>query len=219
MKDGIPPSPAPFRKGAGRPTKEEAEARYDELIDTALDVFLERGFELATIEMIALRMNMTKRTIYAKFTDKASLFKTAVERAVERQIIPQAVLDGLVSEDLAATLEAIALHRIRQMMAPNGLRLQRIINTESYRFPEFFDWNFEHSARPLMLFVEHLFERAIGEGAIAPTDVNMAAMGFMGLVISSPVRMIVAGRPMEAAALERQVKYSVALLLDGLRPR
>ena len=42
------------RRRAGRPTKEQAEARFEELLDTALDMFLEHGFELTTIEMIAI---------------------------------------------------------------------------------------------------------------------------------------------------------------------
>ena len=55
-----------IQRGAGRPTKAQAEARLEELLDSALDIFLERGFELATIEAIAARVNMTKRTVYAK---------------------------------------------------------------------------------------------------------------------------------------------------------
>ena len=38
------------RPRAGRPTKEQAEARHTELLDSALDHFLDRGFEQATIE-------------------------------------------------------------------------------------------------------------------------------------------------------------------------
>lgn len=207
------------RRGAGRPTRQQAEARFEELLDTALDMFLKHGFELTTIEMIASAMNMTKRTVYAKFTDKASLFMAAVERAVERQVVPTKTLESLDKGNLAETLEAIALLRIRQMMTPNGLRLQRIINTESYRFPQFFDWNFENSARPLMEFVQHLFDRAVAEGTITQTDTHLASVAFMSLVISSPVRVTVAGRPPAREELERQVHYSVSLLLNGLRPR
>ena len=85
---------------------------------------------------------MTKRTVYARYADKASLFHAAVQRAIERQIVPQDVLAGFDKGDLAETLESIARLRIGQVMTPNGLRLQRIINTESYRFPEIFTDNY-----------------------------------------------------------------------------
>ena len=159
-----------MRRGAGRPTTEQAEARHEELLDAALDLFLEHGFELTTIEMIAARINMTKRTVYARYADKASLFRGAVQRAIERQIVPQDVLEGFDKGDLAETLESIARLRIGQVMTPNGLRLQRIINTESYRFPEIFTANFEQSAKPVIDFVAGLLDRAIAAGQIAPTD-------------------------------------------------
>src|SRR5579863_6357200 len=102
------------RRGAGRPTIEQVAARREELLDAALDLFLEHGFELTTIEMIAARISMTKRTVYARYADKASLFRGAVQRAVERQIVPRHVLEGFDKGDLTETLASIARLRIGQ---------------------------------------------------------------------------------------------------------
>src|ERR1700722_15406361 len=208
-----------MRRGAGRPTTEQAEARLEELLDAALDLFLEHGFELTTIEMIAARINMTKRTVYARYTDKASLFRGAVQRAIERQIVPQHVLEGFDQGDLAATLESVARLRIGQVMTPNGLRLQRIINTESYRFPGIFTDNFEQSAKPVLDFVAGVLDRAIAAEQIAPTDSGFAASAFMSMVVGGQVRAIVSGRVPTRAELDRKVTFTVRLLLDGLRPR
>lgn len=206
-------------RGAGRPTTEQAEARHEELLDAALDLFLEHGFELTTIEMIATRINMTKRTVYARYADKASLFRGAVQRAVERQIVPRSVLEGFDKGDLTETLASIARLRIGQVMTPNGLRLQRIINTESYRFPEIFTANFEQSARPVIDFVADLLDRASATGKIAPTDSGLAASAFMSMVISGQVRAIVSGRLPTEAEMDSKIYFTVRLLLDGLRPR
>jgi TetR/AcrR family transcriptional regulator, mexJK operon transcriptional repressor len=208
-----------MRRGAGRPTAEQAEARHEELLDAALDLFLEHGFELTTIEMIAARINMTKRTVYARYADKASLFRGAVRRAVERQIVPRNVLEGFDNGDLTETLASIARLRIGQVMTPNGLRLQRIINTEGYRFPEIFTANFEQSAMPVIDFVAGLLDRAIAAGQISPTDSGLAASAFMSMVISGQVRAIVSGRLPTEAEMDRKIYFTVSLLLDGLRPR
>ncbi len=207
------------RRGAGRPTPDQAEARHGELLDAALDLFLEHGFELTTVEMIAARINMTKRTIYARFADKASLFRGAVQRAIERQIVPPSVLEGFDQGDLAETLASIARLRIGQVMTPNGLRLQRIINTESYRFPEIFTANLEQSARPVIDFVAGLLDRAIAAGQISPTDSGLAASAFMSMVVGGQVRAIVSGRLPTEAEMDMRVDFTVRLLLDGLRPR
>jgi len=207
------------RHGAGRPTTEQAEARHEELLDAALDLFLEHGFELTTMEMIAARINMTKRTVYARYTDKASLFRAAVQRAIERQIVPQNVLEGFDAGDLTETLASVARLRIGQVMTPNGLRLQRIINTEGYRFPEIFTANLEQSARPVIDFVAGLLERAIAAGQISPTDSSLAASAFMSMVVGGQVRAIVSGRLPTPAEMDEKVHFTVRLLLDGLRPR
>lgn len=208
-----------MRRGAGRPTREQAEARHEELLDAALDLFLERGFELTTIEMVAARVSMTRRTVYARYADKAALFRAAVQRAIERQIVPPDVLAGFDQGDLAKTLESVARLRIGQVMTPNGLRLQRIINTESYRFPEIFTANLEQSGQPVMDFVAGVLDRAIAAGQISPTDTGLAASAFMSMVVGGQVRAIVSGRVPTQAELDRKVRYTVRLLLDGLRPR
>jgi len=208
-----------MRRGAGRPTTEQAEARHQELLDAALEEFLEHGFELTTIEMIAARINMTKRTVYARYADKASLFQGAVQRAIERQIVASDVLEGFDNGDLMETLASIARLRIGQVMTPNGLRLQRIINTESYRFPEIFTANFEQSAKPVIDFVAGLLDRAIVTGQIAPTDSGLAASAFTSMVISGQVRAIVSGRLPTKAEMDKKIYFTVGLLLDGLRPR
>lgn len=207
------------RRGAGRPTREQAEARHEELLDTALDLFLEHGFEVATIEMIAGRVGMTKRTVYARYPDKASLFHAAVRRAIERQIVPPPALAELDRGDIAETLEGIARLRIGQVMTPNGLRLQRIINTESYRFPKLLAVHYERSTRPVVDFVAGVLERGIANGEIAPTKPELAAISFMSMVVGGSVRAIVNGLLPTEAELDERVHFTVQLLLDGLRPR
>lgn len=207
------------RKGAGRPTKEQAEARFEELLDTALDLFLQHGFELTTIEMIASAMNMTKRTVYAKFEDKSALFLASVQRAIERQIVPEQELRAFDDGDLRSTLRAIGRHRIGLVQTRNGLRLQRIINTESFRFPQLLMLNYNQSARPVTDFIIELLEREAAAGRVRTADPKLAASVFLSMVVSGPVRQIVAGAPPDAEHLDALVDFAVDLFLDGMRPR
>ena len=110
-------------RGAGRPTAEQAEARHEELLDAALEEFLEHGFELTTIEMIAARINMTKRTVYARHADKAALFRGAVQRAIERQVVPRGVLEGFDKGDLTVRVPAdnAELVGVRDVVGAEGL--------------------------------------------------------------------------------------------------
>jgi AcrR family transcriptional regulator len=207
------------RPGAGRPSRAQVEARQAELLDTALDMFLDRGFELTTMEAVAAAVGMAKRTVYARYADKAALFLAAVERAIARSVVPRADFEALASADLEATLVAFARMRIAHFQTAEGVKLQRIVNTESFRFPEIFTWYFEKGAGAAIGFLTDLLQARARAGEIDLDDPALAANIFMSMVVGGPVRTIVAGMPMPQAAIERRVDYAVAIFLNGLRPR
>jgi TetR/AcrR family transcriptional repressor of mexJK operon len=203
----------------GRPSRQQAEARAAELLDTALDMFLERGFELTTMEAVALRLGMTKRTIYARYPDKAALFLASVRRAIERTTVPREAFAELDDGDLAATLTRFARQRVAHFQTAEGLRLQRIVNTESFRFPQIFTWYYEQGAATAIAFLRDLFARHESAGAICLGDAGMAANTFMSMVVGGPVRIIVSGNPLSQQDIDARIGFAVALFLNGARPR
>ena len=60
---------------AGRPKAAEAEARLQELVAIAGELFLEKGYSKVSLDMIARRARVAVRTIYVKFGGKSGLFR------------------------------------------------------------------------------------------------------------------------------------------------
>jgi TetR/AcrR family transcriptional regulator, mexJK operon transcriptional repressor len=207
------------RPRAGRPTREQAEARHAELLDVALDHFLDKGYEAATIEAIAAAVGMTKRTVYARHSDKSMLFHAAVHRAIERYSIPDERIQATDCGDLEQTLRNIARLRIDLVASPEGRKLQRIINTESYRFPEIFNEVYELGAMPTIQFLAQLLRRETKAGALAVAEPDKAATVFMSMVVSGPVRIIVSGNVLSEEEIDERIAYAISLFLDGARPR
>ena len=211
-----------MRPRAGRPTREQAAARHNELLETALDHFLDKGFEQATIEAIAHDVGMTKRTVYARYPDKVSLFRAAVNLAIERYTVPQEVIEATDQGDLEQTLIAVAWLRVEQVLNPSGLKLQRIINSESYRFPEIFEPFYRLASQPTVRFLAALLERETRAGRLAVAEPEKAANVFMSMVVGGPVRAIVLAGPLphlSRSELEERTAFAVRLFLDGARPR
>ncbi|MFT3929423.1 MAG: TetR/AcrR family transcriptional regulator [Spongiibacteraceae bacterium] len=207
------------RPSAGRPTREQAEQRHDELLDRALELFLEKGFELATIDAIAASVGMTKRTVYGLYADKTMLFKATIQRAIERWIVPIEKLHAVETDDLEATLIAVARIRMTNAMSSAGLRLQRIINTESYRFPEIFTLAHEQGSRPTIDYLADLLQRHAQKKTIAVDKPEIAATAFLSMVVGGPLRAIVWGGEVDEVALEERIQYCVKLFLNGARSR
>ncbi len=211
---------SPAKKpSAGRPTREQAQARQEELLDAALGMFLYKGYELTTIEGLATQLGMTKRTVYALHVDKAALFRAAVERAIQRYIVPIETVRASEGGDLEETLIRVAHIRIANLMTAEGLRLQRILNAESCRFPDIFEMFSEQAAQPTIAYLADLLRRRAGADSIAAAEPERAAVAFMGMVVGPPARSIVAGSAIAPAELDARIRFSVRLFLDGVLPR
>jgi TetR/AcrR family transcriptional repressor of mexJK operon len=202
------------RSRAGRPAKAEAEQRRALVLDRALEVFLERGYEGATVELIAAAAGASKRTLYAHYGDKTALFKAAVERAIERYAEPEG-LTIIESDDIEATLVALGRMRLAHVISPVGMRLQRILNAEAYRFPEIFEWAVERGSRPMNTLLADVLRRHAALGEIDVEDPDRAATAFLSMVVGGPARMLQAGGRLEEAELENKVRFAVRLFLRG----
>src|SRR5471032_2921 len=72
-----PDSPC-YGKGAGRPRAADKEARLQNLLHTAAQLFLEKGYSKVSLEMITRQAHVAVRTIYVKFGGKAGLLNAII---------------------------------------------------------------------------------------------------------------------------------------------
>lgn len=204
----------------GRPSKERSERRHEELLDHALEIFLQNGFDKTTLDMIAKSVSMTKRTIYSKYEDKEAFFKAAVIRAIERVAAFQA--KALVSCECATleeTLACVARMRMKQMTRSEGLRLLRILNSEAYRFPEIFELSSNHITTPVVEFLARRLEKHAVSGDITVSNPKLAATAFLSMVVGAPIRVIGSGNPIDESAIEERISFCIELFLNGIRKR
>lgn len=204
------------RPGPGRPTREQAEERNLELLDRALDLFLEKGFERTTIEGIAASAGMAKRTVYARYGDKKSLFKASLERAINDWIVPVEVLRAAESDDLEKTLLRIGGILVDNMLTPAGLRLLRITNAEAYHMPEIGAYTYQQGTGPTLDYLADLFARRLRPGGNKLRDAREAALAFLYLVVGGPANSTAWGVPMREREISRHTRYCVRLFLHGL---
>ena len=186
----------------------------EQLLDHALDLFLEQGFERTSIEAICARAGMAKRTVYARYGDKTTLFRAALERAIEDWIVPIDRLRAAETEDLEASLLAIGHILLANIMSPAGLRLLRLTNSESSRSPEIGAYNVEQGTEPTIAYLADLYVRRL-PGQLAPPDARAAAEGFLHLV-TGPAIDAAWGVRRDEADLARHILSSVQLFLHGL---
>lgn len=207
------------RPGVGRPTREQALRRSEELLDCALEMFLDKGFEQTTIEAIASSAGMAKRTIYARYPDKPTLFRAAVQRAVDRWAVPVSALQAVETTDLEETLVAVARLRLDSVTSPDGIRLQRILNAEAYRFPDVHRLAYEQGTLPAVEFIADVLARHAAVGVIDLDDPELLGTSFLSLVVGGPAQGVLWGAAIDHRTIEERIRMCVRLFLDGVRAR
>lgn len=207
------------RPRAGRPTREQAEQRHRELLDCALEVFLENGFERSTVESIAAAAGMAKRTIYGLYPDKSALFEASVQRAVDRWLAPIETLRAAETDDLEETLLTIAQIRLAGITSPAGIALQRILNAEGNRFPQLFRLVYEQGTLPALTFISEVLTRHAEAGIIEIDDPTVVGSAFLSMAVGGPATGALWGVNWDPDDLDKRMRTYVRLFLDGVRPR
>ena len=197
-------------RGPGRPSREQSEARNQELLDLALDLFLERGFEGTTIEAIVDSVGMARRTVYARYGDKITLFKAALQRAIDDWVVPEERLRAAETDDFAETLLAVARLMVASALTPSGMRLTRIAHAEVIRMPEIGAYLAERTERRALRYLTDLFRRRL-----ALASAEDAALSFMLLVVDGAFQAKV-WHGADDTDLDRQVAYRTKLFLGGV---
>lgn len=206
-------------RSPGRPTRDQAEQRNRELLDKALDLFLELGFERTTIEAITASVGMAKRTVYALYGDKLTLFKAALHRAIGDWLVPIDRLRAAESADLSETLQQVGRILVTNILTPAGLRLMRITNAESTRMPEIAEYTITEGTDATMQFLADLFRRRLTDPRPDAEEARDAARAFLHLVVGGPASTMAWGVQLDEAEIERMTRYSVHLFLNGLLHR
>lgn len=113
-------------------------AKAAQIATAAAEIFMQSGYEAASMDEIARRAQVSKATVYAHFKSKSELFGSLM-RGVTEVRISALFESGVPQNDVRATLEVIFERIINIMLTPPALGLYRVIVAESARFPELGD--------------------------------------------------------------------------------
>ncbi|MGE3143512.1 MAG: TetR/AcrR family transcriptional regulator, partial [Hyphomonadaceae bacterium] len=107
-------------------TVSRGEARRAAFLEAATDVFLEQGYEAASVNEVVRRAGGSLATLYSQFGNKDGLFAAVVEQATTR--FSQSIMSA-VDPDMALAdgLQAIGEHFLTTALTPRSLAFFRLI--------------------------------------------------------------------------------------------
>jgi TetR/AcrR family transcriptional regulator, mexJK operon transcriptional repressor len=205
------------RRRGGRPSRLESAQLSDRILDVATALFLRDGFGATSIEAVAKRARISKRTFYHRFRGKEMLFEAVVRRLIERWT-PSFEAAGLDAPSLEEGLRRTGEYMLRVALTPQALALHRVVIAEAQRFPGLARILHELGAAAGIERIAHDLERRIAAGELRPVDARFAAEQFILMIVSGPRRRALGlGPPIARGELDRWVENTVALFMDGCR--
>src|SRR6202140_4359601 len=114
----------------GRPSRADASRLRGRILEVATELFLAQGYESTTIEAVAARAGISKRTFYHRFDDKSALFAAVVHEIIE-QIRPPPEVPLLEGATLQQILRRLAGLILRAALSAQAIALHRLIAAES----------------------------------------------------------------------------------------
>ncbi|MBB2485732.1 TetR/AcrR family transcriptional regulator [Mitsuaria sp. WAJ17] len=212
---------APARK-APAPRQRRKEARPQELLAAALELFVEKGFAATRSEEVAQRAGVSKGTLYLYYPSKEELFKAMVRESLSSRIAEASVM---IAQFEGPTPQL--LHRVMHMwwaevgLSPAG-GITKIMMAEARNFPELASFFHEEVIAPTQALLAQVIQRGIDSGEFRPVSPQMTVQVLIGPMLHLVLFQHSFGacalhlpceNPADVLALE------IDLLLHGLCPR
>ena len=204
----------------GRPPRARAAGIREHILNSAAEVFFTSGYGAASIETIARQAGISKRTFYARFSDKADLFRAVIHYIVAR-LRPADTKTLFTGKNCEDNLHRLAQLMVHAAVSPQGLALHQLIIAEAKRFPELAIMAQEQGARQEAIkLIADMLKGEISAERMQLDDPAFAAEQFLQMVMASPQRRAMGlGKPMATHELNQWADKSVKLFLDGCHPK
>ncbi len=161
-------APGESRAGERKPRMQPAERRQA-ILDAALVVFAEHGFEAARLDEVAARAGVAKGTLYLYFKDKQALFETLVRSAIDPIFERIEAVTTVPDLPLAQVLQTLFAVFRSQILETDRKLMIRLVIAEGPRFPAIAEFYYRNVVARMLPLIRRIAERAVERGEL-PND-------------------------------------------------
>ncbi len=206
-------------KRVAAPRKPALSPKRGAIVEAATELFLDAGYGAVSMDAIARRAGVSKRTVYSYFPGKEALFGAVMENVCASVIGTQTPAE-LTSGPLDRVLSEYGRTFLTLITSPQALAVFRVVTAEAARFPELGQVFYRLGPQRCTSALAAYLGEQDRDGILRIPDPQSAAAQFLAMV-KGPVHMRlslgVGPRPGKAE-IEAVVESAVAVFLRGYAP-
>ena len=196
------------------------EARPGELIEAALELFVEKGFAATRSEEVAIRAGVSKGTLYLYFPTKEDLLKAVITENLAGRFIEWneefSAFEGSTA-DMLRHCVAVWWERVGSTRSAG---ITKLMLCEGNNFPELAAFYRQEVVEPGHALMRRIFQRGIDSGEFRPVDVDNAIY-----IVLAPMMLLMLMQHADGFALDgktevdpqRYMTTQIELAIRGLR--
>ena len=154
-------------------------ARPGELLDAALDLFVEKGFAATRSEEVAIRAGVSKGTLFLYFPSKEELFKAVVRENLVRHQTEGAEEIARFEGTSAELLEYLMLEWWRRYGATKASGISKLVMSEASNFPDLARFFQEEVVTPGHAMVRSVLQRGIDRGEFRAINLELTVQSVL----------------------------------------
>jgi TetR/AcrR family transcriptional regulator len=159
------------------------EARPGELLDAALDLFVEKGFAATRAEEVAARAGVSKGTLFLYFPSKEELFKAVVRENISGRFAEW--------EEEFKTFEGSTADMVRYCMrvwwerigSTPASGITKLIISEARNFPDIAAFYQQEVIRPANQLIRRILQRGVERGEFRPLDIEYSVFSIVAPMV------------------------------------
>lgn len=196
------------------------DARPDEILDAALEVFGAQGFAGARLDDIARAAGVSKGTLYLYFESKEEMFRAMI-RARIVSALEESERELLHAEGCARTKLELLMRRIWSVVGdPKMARITKLVHGELNNFPELARFYYDEVILRVRAIGLGVLAQGVAAGEVRPEQAQFAARAMPSLLVMGS-KMLHFFAPLDPAPLSADAILSgtIDLVLNGVLPR
>lgn len=191
-------------------------ARRQAFLQAAREIFLEHGYEAASVNEVVRLAGGSLATLYAQFGNKEGLFLAFMHDQHDRfarEMRPPEGVDGL---PLESALQVVGEHFLRRLLQRDSLAFFRVMVSEGRKLPPHMREYFATGGSNL-IFEE--LTKLLTQAGLSPNDASESITYFIELLRSHHHFQAISDEnyALSDAELKAHVARAVRFLLNGLK--
>jgi TetR/AcrR family transcriptional repressor of mexJK operon len=217
----MPPIRKTARTGKSERVKIKASERPSRkasaILSAARRLFLERGFDTITMDMVTREAGVSKATLYVHFNSKEDLFGAVLSEEARRitdEIWQTAEDENNDTADIEAVLRRVARNFVDVFLTERAMVMRRAVIGALPHFPAMGRAIFESGPRILNDRLARVLASAHDKGELCVPDPDLAARQFLGLIRGDiDLRGLLALEFPSPEEVDRQAEAAIALFM------